>query len=84
MRKAYDKFIWQSQSPVLYKVALKDVFSGHDQDMVEVQYDKGSISTAVNDFTSILAYAGMKVLKLKQHKGSKDLHDLDQKIKYQW
>ncbi len=44
-------------------------------------YDKDSINTAVNDFTFILAYAGMKALKLKQHKCIKDL---DQKIKYQW
>ncbi len=81
MRKAYNKFICQSESPVLYKEVLKDVDSqAMIKSVLEVQY-KGSINTAVNDFTSILAYAGMKVLKLKQHKGSKDL---DQKIKYQW
>ncbi len=74
-----------SQSSVLYKEAFKDVDSqAIIKNVLEVQYDKGSINTAVNDFTSFLAYAGMKVLKLKQHKGSKDLHDLDQKIKYQW
>ncbi len=49
------------------------------KNLLEVQYDKGSINIAINDFTCILAYAGMKVLKLKQHKGSKDL---DHKIKY--
>ncbi len=82
MRKAYDKFIWQSQSSVLYKSALKDVdFQAMIKNLLEVQYNKVSINTAVNDFTCILAYAGMKVLKLKQHKGSKDLN---QKIKYQW
>ncbi len=80
IRKAYDKFIWQSESSVLYKEALKDVDS-QAKNVLEVQYDKGCINTAVNDFTSILAYEGMKVLKLKQHKGSKNL---DQKIKYQW
>ncbi len=78
MRKAYDKFIWQSQSSVLYKETLKDVDS-RAMTFVEVQYNKGSINTAVNDFTSILAYVGMKVLKLRQNKGSTGL---DQKIKY--
>ncbi len=51
------------------------------KNFLEVQYDKGSINTAINDFTCILAYAGKKILKLKQNKSSKDM---DQKIKYQW
>ncbi len=63
MRKAYDKFIWQSESSVLYKEALTEVDSqAMIMNVLEILYDKGSINTVVNDCTSILAYAGMKVL----------------------
>ncbi len=53
MRKAYDKFICQSESPVLYKESLKDVDSqAMIKNILEIQYDKGNINTAVNDFKS--------------------------------
>ena len=82
MKQAYDRFIWHAESPLLYREALKDVDSqAMIRNFLEVQYDKDNINIAVNDFTSILAHAGMKVLKLKQNK-RKEAHS--QKIKYQW
>ncbi len=65
IKKAYDRFIWHAKSPVLYREALKEIRSQvSSRTFLETQYDNDNVNIAVNDFTSILANAGIKVLKL--------------------
>ncbi len=82
IRQTYARFVRQSKSPVLYNETLKDG-GPHTviKNVLEVQYDKDVINIIVNKFTSILTYAGMKVLTLKRHKVKEALN---QKMKYQW
>ncbi len=53
MKKVYDRFLWQAESPVLYREALKELDSPVSiRNILETQYDNDNANIAVNDFTS--------------------------------
>ncbi len=50
-KKAYDWFIWQAESPVLHREALKELDSQVSiRNFVETQYDNDNVNITVNDF----------------------------------
>ncbi len=82
MKKAYDRFIWQAESPVLHREALKELdFQVSIRNFVETQYDNDNVNITVNDFISILANAGIEVMKLKQDRCNPSPNHA---VKYEW
>ncbi len=78
-KKAYDRFIWQAESPVLYREVLTKLDSQVSiRNLLETQYVNDNVTMV--DFTSILANAGIKVLKLKQDRCNPSLNHT---IKYE-
>ena len=83
MRRMYDRFIWEMDSSVFFNEAINDNDTkGMIRNFLENQYDENNTNIAVNDFTSILAQAGNKVLKLKHSKGLSP--NKGSAIKYPW